>query len=306
MLDFELLRTFVTVAECGGFHRAAERLNLTQSTVSQQIKRLELETKCPLFRRTTRSVALTDDGEMLLGDARRLLQLEEGARHRLGAPRLSGTVRLGVVEEVAGGSLPTALGRFTALHRGVKLEVQIGVSAELIEKLNAGRLDVVFAKRPLGTAKGRLVWREPLVWAAADTFDLIPGAAVPLALYRERSVSREAALAALQDGELTWEIVYTSPSLTGCARRRLRAWPLRRFLRARSSQACAFSMPRKGCRVYPISSLLSTKRPGRIRPQWRSPQFCWRSPEVHRARRFEMAKNSNPPKVGYGSARDFG
>src|SRR6478672_5841845 len=84
MLDFELLRAFVAVAECGGFHRAAERLNLTQSTVSQQIQRLELETKRPLFRRTTRSVALTDDGEMLLGDARRLLQLEEAARQRLG------------------------------------------------------------------------------------------------------------------------------------------------------------------------------------------------------------------------------
>jgi DNA-binding transcriptional LysR family regulator len=203
------------VAECGGFHRAAEQLNLTQSTVSQQIKRLELETKRSLFRRTTRSVVLTDDGEMLLGDARRLLQLEEAARQRLAAPRLSGTVRLGVVEEIAGGSLPSALGRFAALHPGVKLEVQIAVSAELLEELDAGRLDVVFAKRPLGTSKGRLVWREPLVWAAADTFDLIPGAALPLALYRERSVSREAALAALQDGELTWEIVYTSPSLTG-------------------------------------------------------------------------------------------
>ena len=82
MLDLELLRAFVAVADCGGFHRAAERLNLTQSTVSQQIKRLELETERPLFRRTTRSVALTDDGEMLLGDAR----------------RLSGTVRLCVVE----------------------------------------------------------------------------------------------------------------------------------------------------------------------------------------------------------------
>jgi DNA-binding transcriptional LysR family regulator len=93
--------------------------------------------------------------------------------------------------------------------------VQIGVSMKLIEQLNAGRLDVVFAKRPLGTTKGRLVWRESLVWAAADTFDLIPGAALPLALFRERSVSREAALAALQEGELTWEIVYTSPSLTG-------------------------------------------------------------------------------------------
>jgi DNA-binding transcriptional LysR family regulator len=215
MLDFELLRAFVAVADHGGFHRAAERLNLTQSTISQQIKRLELETKRPLFRRTTRSVALTDDGEMLLGDARRLLQLEEAARHRLSAPRLSGMVRLGVVEEVAGGSLPSALGRFASLHPGVKLEVQIGVSAELIEQLNAGRLDVVFAKRPLGTSRGRLVWREPLVWAAADSFDLLPGATLPLALYREKSVSREAALAALGDGDLAWEIVYTSPSLTG-------------------------------------------------------------------------------------------
>jgi DNA-binding transcriptional LysR family regulator len=152
---------------------------------------------------------------MLLGDARRLLQLEEAARQRLAAPRLSGTVRLGVVEEIAGGSLPSALGRFAALHPGVKLEVQIGVSAELIEQLNSGRLDVVFAKRPLGTSSGRLVWREALVWAASDTFDFVPGAALPLALYRERSVSREAALAALRNGKLTWEIVYTSPSLTG-------------------------------------------------------------------------------------------
>jgi DNA-binding transcriptional LysR family regulator len=191
--------SFVAVAECGGFRRAAELLNLTQSTVSQQIKRLELETTRPLFRRTTRTVALTDDGEMLLGDARRLLQAEEAARHRLAAPRLSGAARLGVVEEVASGSLPSALGRFVKFHPGVKLEVQIGVSAELIEHFNAGRLDVVFAKRPVGTSKGRLVWREPMVWAAAEAFDLVPGATLPLALYRERSVCREAALAALKD-----------------------------------------------------------------------------------------------------------
>jgi DNA-binding transcriptional LysR family regulator len=215
MLDLELLRTFVAVADCGGFHRAANQLNLTQSTVSQQIKRLELEARRPLLHRTTRSVALTDDGEMLLGDARRLLQLEEAARYRLAAPRLSGSARLGVVEEVAGGTLPSALARFAALHPGVKLEVQIGISAELIDQLNAGRLDVVFAKRPLGTAKGRLVWREPLVWAAAESFDLKARATLPLALYRERSVSREAALGALRNSDWTWEISYTSPSLTG-------------------------------------------------------------------------------------------
>src|ERR1700737_3456390 len=159
MMEFELLRSFVAVAECGGFHRAAERLNLTQSTVSQQIKRLELETKRPLFRRTTRTVTLTDDGEMLLGDARRLLQLEEAARHRLTSPPLSGTVRLGAVEEVAGGSLPPALGLFASSTPNVKLEVQIGVRSAVIEQLDAGRLDVVFAKRPLGTSRGALVWR---------------------------------------------------------------------------------------------------------------------------------------------------
>src|SRR5256885_16533222 len=123
MLDFELLRAFVAVVDCGGFHRAAERLNLTQSTISQQIKRLELETKRPLFRRTTRTVALTDDGEMLLGDARRLLQLEEAARRRLTSPPLSGTGRLGAVEEVAGGSLPPALGRVASSHPNLKLAV---------------------------------------------------------------------------------------------------------------------------------------------------------------------------------------
>src|SRR5258708_13505251 len=108
MMEFELLRSFVAVVDCGGFHRAAERLNLTQSTVSQQIKRLELETERPLFRRTTRSVALTDDGEMLLGDASRLLPLEETARHPLTAPRLSATGALGGGAESSGRSPPRA------------------------------------------------------------------------------------------------------------------------------------------------------------------------------------------------------
>jgi DNA-binding transcriptional LysR family regulator len=80
------------------------------------------------------------------------------------------------------------------------------------------------------------VWREPLVWAAADTFDLVPGAALPLALYRERSVSREAALAALQGSELTWEIVYTSPSLTGVRAAALAGLAIIRLCRPRRGQ----------------------------------------------------------------------
>src|SRR5258708_22465964 len=73
----------------------------------------------------------------------------------------------------------------------------------------------MIAKSPVETSIGRLACREPLVWTSAETFDLVPGAALRLALYREHSVSREAALHALRKSELVWQIVYTSPSLTG-------------------------------------------------------------------------------------------
>ena len=134
MKNFDLrdLDAFVAVARTRNFRRAATEQGVSVSSLSQRLRDMEERLGVRLMNRTTRSVALTDDGEMLLGDARRLLQLEEAARHRLTAPRLSGTVRLGVVEEVAGGSLPPALGRFATLHPGVKLEVQIGVSAELM------------------------------------------------------------------------------------------------------------------------------------------------------------------------------
>jgi len=71
--DLELLRVFVTVVDGGGFTRAAERLHRTQSTVSQQIKRLEQRPDTPLLVRSTRSLDLTERGELLLGYARRLL-----------------------------------------------------------------------------------------------------------------------------------------------------------------------------------------------------------------------------------------
>jgi len=216
VLDLQLLRSFIAVAECGGFRSASERLHATQSTVSQQIKRLEDELGRSLFRRTTRSVALTHDGEALLGPARRLLQHEEDVRHHLIGPRLSGTVRLGAVEEVASSVLPPALGRFSRLYPDVRLEVVVDVSAVLIGQVDRNELDLALAKRPWGTSRGHVVWREQMVWAASETFELPPPTGpLPLALYRGSTVSRVAALEALRRSERPWKIVYTSPSLTG-------------------------------------------------------------------------------------------
>ena len=101
MLDLELLRSFVSVVDAGGFTRAGERVHRTQSTVSQQIKRLEEDVGQPLLNRNGKEVTPTEAGERLLSYARRLLALAEEARDVLARPGNEGAVRLGIPEDFA-------------------------------------------------------------------------------------------------------------------------------------------------------------------------------------------------------------
>src|ERR1700688_595480 len=98
MLDLELLRSFVSVVDSGGFTRAGDRVHRTQSTVSQQIKRLEDDIGQPLLNRTGKSVTPTEAGERLLSYARRLLSLAEEARDVVGRPGHGGAGELGSPE----------------------------------------------------------------------------------------------------------------------------------------------------------------------------------------------------------------
>src|ERR1700694_2078727 len=101
MLDLELLRSFVSVVDSGGFTRAGERVHRTQSTVSQQIKRLEDDIGQPLLNRTGKSVTPTEAGERLLSYARRLLALAEEARDVMARPTNEGAAPLGRPEDFA-------------------------------------------------------------------------------------------------------------------------------------------------------------------------------------------------------------
>src|SRR6202007_2691432 len=92
MLDLELLRSFVSVVDAGGFTRAGERVHRTQSTVSQQIRRLEESTEKPLMHRDGRGVTLTEEGERLLSYARRILALTEEAKSAVANPAGHGLV----------------------------------------------------------------------------------------------------------------------------------------------------------------------------------------------------------------------
>jgi DNA-binding transcriptional LysR family regulator len=214
MFETELLRSFVAVAELQGFTRAAEHLHLTQSTVSAQIRRLEAQAGRPLLRRSTRSVALTEAGETLLGYARSILRLNQDARARLSESSLAGRIRIGASEDVAGSGLPEVLRRFTARHPAVRIEVEVGIATSLFQALDGGRLDLILCSRCQGDGRGWTLWRESLAWAASEDATVLPDP-IPLAFFPDPCPYREAALAVLAEMRRPWRIVYVSPSVAG-------------------------------------------------------------------------------------------
>lgn len=214
MFDTELLRSFIAVAESGGFTRAAERLHRTQSAVSAQIRRLEEQAGCVLLTRSTRSVVLTAKGETLLGYARTILHLNEDARARMQGSKFAGTIRIGASEDFASTWLPHVLRRFKASNPGVVLEVEVGIPSVLFQALDEERLDLVLGSRCHREARGWRLWREPLVWAFAEHDIIAPREALPLAFFPEPCPFREAAIAALASNQHPWRIAYVSPSIS--------------------------------------------------------------------------------------------
>ncbi|MGG5810640.1 LysR family transcriptional regulator [Falsiroseomonas sp. CW058] len=216
-LDLDLLRCFVMVAEQGGFTAAGQALGLTQSAVSLKVKRLEDIVRRPVFRRTSRSVALTADGETLLAYARRLLALNDEAVRRLVAPPVAGRLRLGVADHFVPRSLGHILSRFARAYPEVRLEVEVGRSHDLRARQAEGGLDLVLGKRRDGEVAGTHVWTETVVWAAAPDWSAPPGRPLPLALLPEGCMFRERALKALARAGLPGETVFTCDSLLGLA-----------------------------------------------------------------------------------------
>jgi DNA-binding transcriptional LysR family regulator len=213
MFDSELLRSFVAVAESGGFTNAAKLLNSTQSTVSAQIQRLEDEAGRSLFSRSTRSVQLTSAGETLLGYARTILRLNEDARLRLSGVRHAGRVRVGASEDLTDSWLPKVLHRFGRQYPEVEVELEIGMGPTLLKMVETEELDVAVGGLCNGQCEGRKLWSEPLVWAFSADVE-IPSV-LPLAFYPESCPYREAALRALAGSSKRWRIVSTSTSLAG-------------------------------------------------------------------------------------------
>ena len=216
MLDLELLRSFVSVVDSGGFTRAGERVHRTQSTVSQQIKRLEEDVGQPLLHRNGKDVTPTEAGERLLSYARRLLALAEEARDVLARPDHGGAVRLGVPEDFAAYRLAKLLAAFSRSHPNLRLDVRTDQSLYLKRELERGELDLALLKRDAAEKGGIASWPERVHWVTSKSHPCHLGSgSVPLIGFPGGCLYRTRAIHALESAGRAWHMAYTSSSLVG-------------------------------------------------------------------------------------------
>jgi DNA-binding transcriptional LysR family regulator len=215
-VDPELLRAFVTVVDTGGFSAAARRLLRGQSAVSLQIKRLEERLGARLLERGPRRLKLTGEGEAILESSRKILALNQELTARAREPELAGVVRLGAPEDFATTRLPAILAGFIRSFPRVALEVTCELTLQLLDRFQAGGLDLALIKRePAGPVEGMRVWREPLVWVAASPDAAqVPGA-LPLVCSPRPCLHRSRATNALDQAGRPWRIAYCCQSLSG-------------------------------------------------------------------------------------------
>jgi DNA-binding transcriptional LysR family regulator len=216
MLDIELLRSFVSVVDAGGFTRAGERVHRTQSTVSQQIKRLEDSVGRPLLLRNGKQAKLTEEGERLLSYARRILTLEAEARDVVSRPGHDGVLRLGIPEDFAAYRLTELVSNLSRLRPGLRLNVRSGLSVLLGDLLGRGELDLALLKREAGAPGGIAAWTENLHWVTSrkHTIDLDTDP-VPLVVGDQGCLYRNRMIHALETAGRPWRIAFWSPNLSG-------------------------------------------------------------------------------------------
>lgn len=216
MLDLELLRSFVSVVEAGGFTRASERVHRTQSTVSQQIKRLEEDVGQVLLHRDGKDVRPTEAGERLLSYARRLLTLAEEARDVLREPDGDGAIRLGIPEDFAAYRLAKLLGAFSRSHPSLRLDVRADQSKNLSRDLERGELDLALFKREAGAKGAIAVWPERVHWVTSKSHPIdVNASSVPLIGFPPGCLYRAGAIHALESAGRAWHMSYSSSSLAG-------------------------------------------------------------------------------------------
>src|SRR5215467_8149008 len=216
MLDLDLLRSFVSVVDTGGFTRAGERVHRSQSTVSQQIKRLEETFGSPLLYRNGKQATPTEQGERLASYARRILALEQEARDIVARPNSEGVVRLGLPEDFAAYRLTELLSDFARSRPGLRLDVRCGLSVQSRRAIERGELDLALYKRDAGESGGIAAWPERLHWITSRKHPInFRRDPLPFCMSEQGCLYRNRMIHAAQAAGRAWRMADTSPSLSG-------------------------------------------------------------------------------------------
>ena len=215
MFDPTLLRTFLAVAETSSFTLAAQRLGISQPTVSQHVRRLEHASGRLLVARDTRDVSLTDNGDAMAGFARTILAAHSAAEDYFSGSAMKGKLRFGAADDLAITQLPRILRHFRQLYPQINLELTVDQSAPLFRKLHAGSLDLIFIKQKPETTDGTVVRRDQLVWVGQEKTIVELGAPVPLITYQGTTVSRTSAIEALEQAGRRWRITCNTREVNG-------------------------------------------------------------------------------------------
>lgn len=204
-LDLSSLRSFVTVADVGGVTRAAGYLNLTQSAVSMQIKRLEESLGMSLFLRAARKLALSPEGEQLLSYGRRMLALNDEALSLLSSTACEGEVRLGVPHDVVYPAIPGILRRMAQAYPRVRINLVSSFTLLMKQDFARGGFDVMLTTEETPDPGAEVLSSRALVWVGAQ--DGNAWQRRPLRLgFKDTCIFRGRAQAALEDAGIPWEM----------------------------------------------------------------------------------------------------
>ncbi|QOR69287.1 LysR family transcriptional regulator [Ruania alkalisoli] len=215
MFEPAQLRTFLTLSETLSFTRTAQRLGISQPTVSQHVARLEKAANRRLVLRDTHEVSLTDNGHAMAGFARTILAAHDQATAYFTGSAMTGRLRFGAADDLALTQLPRILREFRQLHPKITMELTVAQSLVLHRRLLAGHLDLVFIKQLPDETTGRLVRRDRLAWVGLESTALDAGDIVPLITYPNPSPSRNTATGVLERAGRTWRVTCTTREIHG-------------------------------------------------------------------------------------------
>ncbi len=217
LLDLDLLKTLVAIAENGNFSAAAAAVHRTPSAVSMQVKKMEDILGRPIFIRDSRSVELTSDGAFLLEHGRRMLALNRDAVARFVQPDVQGVVRLGAPDDVAERFLVDMLRRFNETHPQVTINVTVDGTGRMIDMLKEDRLDLTLITCEAGFKEeaAEVVFREQLVWAACKGGVAAEQTPLPVSVWEEGCAWRKAALGELDTLGIPWRVAFQSAHISG-------------------------------------------------------------------------------------------